>query len=817
MPGNERDYQPIRGVGGAHGSYTSCTDLYALSGGDRRTDHSFSTPCRRLTITHHSFINGIGIDVELIDQIGMSSSRSLHQAASSASPSSSSPCCDPEYIAIILAATQGARLFPLTSEYPDGVPKHLLPISPLNPTSSNTSAAGGGASATLLQRLLVRTYESGFEMVVIAIHKEDHVTIPFLMGRGTSANNIDDACNTTAESSGMCQKFSKDHTTTSCVTIVTGDEGLVVDMEYHGLNTPPPASKKVAISKANTSSSSSAKHCRMHVRVVRLSEDCQGSADALRFLSTGNNQSIRQDHKPPSPNKSTQTTTPEGEHTNFCYIPRTSNAVIIPGDLIMESGLLSHADTTSTASGAFDGKDVLSLLVQAHRRWNAGGPPNNSTASACTMLLTDVGAEDKEGIPLKESSKAKMGLLSRGEEDMEYIGLTSEIPPSLSQSLASVSFSKTSTTSPSPSRRIVLKRSKLDVEEDEGTGSTPKLTIPKRQLHSSGGGGNRHHGKKKGSALSQISGGLALSSTATMDHSPTLSIRTDLLDVHLYVISNWVFELIHARPSMQSFQGEVLPLLISRQFRGVEAAFGPTAWKIESNRERVRKVLKELDGVSDEGGGGVCHKISYLLGMYASGKMSGGLGRFIPNEDDDMKLDDNNNDNMDPTTLNTDIAGPSFPTSKHPFVVSAQVLSREASSLTLRACTLPALLYGCSEITSRTLKLDPAASANLVPDGTRLSTKFNTILMPGCTMGEKVQTKACMIGKNVVLGDRAKLNNVVVMDGAIIGPNTVLQQSVVGVNANIGGNCNLKDCQVGPGAVVPTGTKTTEKGEAFHV
>jgi len=45
----------------------------------------------------------------------------------------------------------------------------------------------------------------------------------------------------------------------------------------------------------------------------------------------------------------------------------------------------------------------------------------------------------------------------------------------------------------------------------------------------------------------------------------------------------------------------------------------------------------------------------------------------------------------------------------------------------------------------------------------------------------------------------------------------VLQQSVVGVNANIGENCNLKDCQVGPGAVVPSGTKTTEKGEAFHV
>ena len=104
-------------------------------------------------------------------------------AATSLQQAMSVSCFDPEYIAIILAATEGARLFPLTSEFPGGVPKHLLPISPLN-----TSSSSGGASATLLQRLLVRTYESGFEMVVIAIHKEDNVTIPYLLGRSSSSS-----------------------------------------------------------------------------------------------------------------------------------------------------------------------------------------------------------------------------------------------------------------------------------------------------------------------------------------------------------------------------------------------------------------------------------------------------------------------------------------------------------------------------------------------------------------------------------------------------------------------------------------------------
>jgi len=348
-------------------------------------------------------------------------------------------------------------------------------------------------------------------------------------------------------------------------------------------------------------------------------------------------------------------------------------------------------------------------------------------------------------------------------------------------------------------------------------GSTPKLVVPKRRLHAASAGGRNNRKNGLGNSMGGL---LSMSSTATVDHSPTISLRTDLHDVHLYVVSNWVFELIHARPSMQSFQSEVLPLLISRQYRGVEAAFGPTAWKVEGNRERLGKVLKELDGATDDGAI-ACDKVSTLLGMYASGKMSGGLGSFLPNSDGDFP---NPADELgaatpkaDPT-LSGSLLCPPFPASKHAYAVSAQVLSREASSFTLRACTLPSLLYGCGAVTSQTLKLDPAASSSLVAKGATLSAKFNSILMPSCSMGEKVQTKGCtIVGGNVTLGDRSKLNNVVVMDGVSVGNNCVLQNSLVGANAKIGDNCNLRDCQVGPGAEVPSGTKTLEKGEAFHV
>lgn len=603
---------------------------------------------------------------------------------------------DPEYIAIILASTQGTRLFPLTSEYP-GLPKHLLPISPLcNPSVDNSAHDG---LSTPLQRLLHKTHEAGFPLVVIAIHKDDTATVPYLKNM--------------------------------CTALASEGENVVTHLEYK-------------------------KHMKVHV--VKLPEDCHGSADALRYLS-------------------------KSEEGKERFIPPSSHAVVLPSDLLLEgcsTGLLSNSNPNEASNNG-----ILSTLISHHRQW--------TTQSGVTLLLADVGLEDKEGIPLKESSKAKMGRYSRDEEDMEYIGLSSEVAPPLMGGLHSGS------TSGGGSRRVVLKRSKIEVEEGDGTGNTTKLMVGKSRLHGV---------RKKVSIMGELN--RATAPTAGRDASPSISLRTDLHDVHMYVVSNWVFELLHARPNMASFQKEVLPLLISRQFKGVEGAFGPTSWKEEGNRERLKRVLR---GLGDEtGSGGADHaKISSLLGMYASAKRSGGLGGFYSEE---MEDNERPADEMDG---DTSLSPPSFPSSVHPYSVSAHVLSRETSTLVLRACTIPSLLYGCGEITSKSLKLDTAAATKMVPKGTQLNTKFNSILLPNCKVGEKVQTKSCTIGSNVTLGDRSKLNNVLVMDGAVIGENVVLQNSVVGMGATVGDNCNLKDCMVGSKAVVASGTRTTEKGEAFHV
>jgi NDP-sugar pyrophosphorylase family protein len=90
----------------------------------------------------------------------------------------------------------------------------------------------------------------------------------------------------------------------------------------------------------------------MKVTLLTLSQDCTGSAEALRKASE--------------------------------LISEKSNMVVMPGDLVvMETSVLSN-------------------LMNAHRQSNL---PPNYLSTACTMLLANVGEQDENGIPLKESSK----------------------------------------------------------------------------------------------------------------------------------------------------------------------------------------------------------------------------------------------------------------------------------------------------------------------------------------------------------------------------------------------------------------------------
>ena len=368
-----------------------------------------------------------------------------------------------------------------------------------------------------------------------------------------------------------------------------------------------------------------------------------------------------------------------------------------------------------------------------------------------------------------KQKKAKKGGIVREDEDIEFIAVAKE----------------TNSQDNYQHNRIMLKQSKYHVEEDEeNTGNTPKLIIPKFRFHQA-----------------QVT---------------QMTIRMDLSDVHVYAISSWVLKLLAARPSMKEVQKEVLPLLVSRQFRskGIASAF-PQCTNKKKGNTTMAKESKKANDLLDQ----VLMEFEEKLTFKSS------LG-----DESEVVEDDNTDGRSDTATTNNRKA--------IPFSVSAHVLSRPESKLTLRACTIPSYLYACREMVAHAVKTKNGDSTNSSKsrqstsnnnkktgksttesntlsclDNVRLDSKNNSMFLAGASLGDKVQVKSCTIGKNVKIGNRCRLNNVVVMDNAVIGDNCVLQNSVVSSNCSVGDNCNLNDCQLGPGASVSSGTKT--KAESF--
>jgi translation initiation factor eIF-2B subunit gamma len=145
--------------------------------------------------------------------------------------------------------------------------------------------------------------------------------------------------------------------------------------------------------------------------------------------------------------------------------------------------------------------------------------------------------------------------LSRDEEDIEYIAL----------SFPSQSWFSTSCSTTDQHPQIILKKPKQDVEADEDmTGSTSKLQIPKARL-------------RQGEVV----------------------VRTEWSDVHVYSFAPWIRKLIVSRTkNLSSIQEDLLPLLIARQYRGKRATFGmaglealATSWKENAEKEEDGRIV----------------------------------------------------------------------------------------------------------------------------------------------------------------------------------------------------------------------------------
>jgi len=719
-----------------------------------------------------------------------------------------------EFVAVILASSSGSRLYPLTvdaheddDDYDDEtqkedkilsmdddedddavkihnrprqghstgsfMPKHLLPI------------AGTPNIFHLLRRLKHRDFQ--YVILTLSTHDDDSITLRALtepsLGFGATILHM------------------------GTVGASTDAIHSTVTLEYQGMN----------------------------IYLVRLNVECSGSAEVLRILS-------------PSVNH-------PAVHTNTFWIPQSAHIMILPGDLFVTP--------LSLMTDTYQEDDPIILLADSHRKaafpnhllhtqqQQQGHPGKNGNipaippppTAAITMLLTNVGEEDEAGIPLKESAKIKKGGLAREDQDIEYIALThiqhlhhiptlttstpslttssSSTLPLINQTISSSSFAPIlSFATKAVPQRVILKTSKFSIEEDEeNTGSTPKLRIPKARFHAT----YMYH-------------------TMSPSAKSSFSIRNDWSDIHAYVFSPWILHLLQSRPTIKDIQKDLIPLLISRQFKGVKATFLGTSFDTlhcgSGSEKENRKAL--LDQLLAQDPTFLCshnnppeernHPITNEDGRKST--MSSVLSTTSLNSS--MMA---SSTSATSPTVHTLPSTASIHRDDHqdfPYLVNAQVLTRAISKLTLRACTIPSYLYACREMASRYCLMSDVAAVNIknqtlpsssssstttatyfetLPKGSIIDRKTQSILLPDVSLADKVQIKSCTLGARSKVGAKSRLNNVVIMDDVVIGENCVLQNSVVSSHCIIGENSNLNDCQVGPKAVVSPGTKA--KGESF--
>jgi len=303
------------------------------------------------------------------------------------------------------------------------------------------------------------------------------------------------------------------------------------------------------------------------------------------------------------------------------------------------------------------------------------------------------------------------------------------------------------------------------------TGSTAKLVVPKSRLRGRDGG-------------------------------ERLVIRTEWSDVHVYSLAPWVRQLIMARTkNFSSIQEDLIPLLISRQYRGKRATFGKSVLAF------LTTTRSGDDGSSDNNRSGSddpAVTIATSTENTAQNK-SGGLADSSSSSTSNNE-DSENGETSNKLTKSSRLSKAAM--DNEPYLVLAVVLPAKT---TLRANTVPAYLFACKEAVTNCGS--DANSDIRMPKGSKRNGKFQTLTLEGSDLGSKINMKSSTVGKSCTLGDKCRLNNVVIMDGVTIGEQCSLQNTIIGFGAILGNNCSLNDCQVGPGMEIPSGTK--EKGEPF--
>ncbi len=320
--------------------------------------------------------------------------------------------------------------------------------------------------------------------------------------------------------------------------------------------------------------------------------------------------------------------------------------------------------------------------------------------------------------------KAKKGGLSREDEDIEFIALSETT---------------------SAAKRIILKQAKFDVEEDEDyTGKTPKLKLPKARLHA---------------PIHQV------------------SIGKDWNDVHLYCLSPWVIKMISKMVHLKDLAKEVLPLLIGCQFKGIKTCLGITT--NDENEGDEEKKDSDADDVKEQ-------LLTQLLTDSPFSRMTT-LGR-----DSDMDTNDDYTKDYPFTVLANLMAHSSSKLTLRAYDVAAYAYAcREVLTHAVK-------LNDVNDFNALSLPIDASLDTKFnsitlekCSFGEKVQIKSSTI-GKNVSMGNRCRLNNVVVMDDVIIGENCILQNSVISKGCTIEDNCNLNDCQLGPGCHVPYQTKLK-------------------------
>lgn len=242
---------------------------------------------------------------------------------------------------------------------------------------------------------------------------------------------------------------------------------------------------------------------------------------------------------------------------------------------------------------------------------------------------------------------------------------------------------------------------------------------------------------------------------------PSLEVYSKFLDTHVYIFKKNALDFIDSNQDRAVLKGEMIPLLVSRQF---------------TNQKNV------IDNIEDDDVDGV--------------------GRNTGVSDYEIELQEK-----------LDLFNPRNVTQSTYFQKSNN-FKPNPSCHAIVIKDMPA--YRVNTVGSY---LDSNKEAKVISNvfGLKNTTSIKECLIgESTTIGEKCVIKKGSIGSNCKIGSKCKLFDCVIMDNVEIGQNTNLTECIVGNNARIGTKCDLKSCIVGYRQTIPDGRKLSSEVEDGH-